>query len=79
MSQIYTGGQGVTEEAEPTTFFQDLGEIVTSFVTATIDTVRAAISILPGVESDGKRSRARGHSSDDRLAGRLYSLAGRGF
>ena len=53
MSQVYVGGEGAEEVAEPTTFFEDLGEIVTGFVNATIDTVKAAISILPGVDVMG--------------------------
>ncbi len=53
MSQIYVGSEGAEEIAEPTTFFEDLGEIVTGFVGATIDTVRAAISIIPGVDMMG--------------------------
>jgi ferrous iron transport protein B len=53
MSQIYVGGEGAEEVAEPTTFFEDLGEIVTGFVGATIDTVKAAISIIPGVDMMG--------------------------
>jgi ferrous iron transport protein B len=53
MSQIYVGGEEAEEEAEATTFFQDIGEIVTSFIGATFDTVKAAISIVPGVDLMG--------------------------
>ena len=53
MSQIYVGGEDVEEEAEPTTFFQDVGDIVVSFFTATVDTVKATISIIPGVDLMG--------------------------
>ena len=52
MSQIYVGG-GEAEAAEPTTFSQDLGDIVTSFIGATVDTVKAAVSIIPGVDLMG--------------------------
>jgi ferrous iron transport protein B len=53
MSQIYVGEEEAEEAAEPTTFLQDVGEIVTSFVTATVDTVKAAISVIPGVDLMG--------------------------
>jgi ferrous iron transport protein B len=53
MSQIYVGGEEAEEEAEPTTFWEDLGDIVVSFVGATVDTVKAAISIIPGVDLMG--------------------------
>ena len=49
MSQIYVGGEVADGTAAPTTFWHDLGEIVTSFVNATVDTVKTAISIIPGV------------------------------
>jgi ferrous iron transport protein B len=45
--------QAAEEEAEPTTFWEDLGDIVVSFVGATVDTVKAAISIIPGVDLMG--------------------------
>ena len=41
------------EIAESTTFGEDLGEIATSFVGATVDTVKAAVSIIPGVNLVG--------------------------
>ncbi len=53
MSQIYVGGGEAEEVTEPTTFFEDLGEIITGFVNAAIDTVKAAISIIPGVDLMG--------------------------
>ena len=53
MSQIYVGGEEAEEEAEPTTFWQDIGDIVVSFFEATVDTVKAAISIIPGVDLMG--------------------------
>ena len=54
MSQIYVGGAEAEEEGEPTTFFQDLGEIVVGFWDATVDTVKAAVSIIPGVDLMGE-------------------------
>ncbi|MEA3460103.1 MAG: ferrous iron transport protein B, partial [Chloroflexota bacterium] len=49
MGQIYVGGAEEEEAEEPPTFFQDLGEIVVGFWNATVDTVKATISIIPGV------------------------------
>jgi len=54
MSQIYVGGAEEEAEAEPTTFFQDLGEIVIGFWDATVDTVKATISLIPGVDLMGE-------------------------
>jgi ferrous iron transport protein B len=54
MSQIYVGEAEAEEAEEPTTFFQDLGEIVVSFWDATVDTVKMAISIIPGVDLMGE-------------------------
>ena len=53
MSQIYVGGEEAEEAAEPTTFWEDLGDIVVSFIGATADTIKAAISIIPGVDLMG--------------------------
>ena len=54
MSQIYVGGAEEEEAAEPTTFLQDLGEIVVGFWDATVDTVKETISLIPGVNLMGK-------------------------
>jgi len=54
MSQIYVGGAEEEEAEEPTTFFQDLGEIVIGFWDATVDTVKATISLIPGVDLMGE-------------------------
>jgi len=54
MSQIYVGGAEEEEAAEPTTFIQDLGEIVVSFWDATIDTVKGTLSLVPGVDLMGE-------------------------
>jgi ferrous iron transport protein B len=48
MAQIYEVEEA-EEEAEPTTFFEDLGEIVTSFVGATWDTIKS-IPLIVGVD-----------------------------
>ena len=53
MSQIYVGEAGGEEAAEPTTFIQDLGEIVVSFWNATVDTVKGTLSLIPGVDLMG--------------------------
>jgi ferrous iron transport protein B len=47
MVQIY-GIEGAEEAAEPTTFVQDLGMIATSFVGATVDTVKS-IPLIVGI------------------------------
>ena len=49
MSQIYVGAEEAEEAEEPTTFFQDVGEIAVSFWDATVDTVKTAVGIIPGV------------------------------
>ena len=54
MSQIYVGGAEEEEAAEPTTFFQDVGEIVVGFVDATVDTIKGTISLIPGVDLMGE-------------------------
>jgi len=54
MSQIYVGGAEIEETQETTTFFQDLGEIVVGFWDATVDTVKATISLVPGVDLKGE-------------------------
>lgn len=48
MAQIYEVEEA-EEEAEPTTFFEDVGEIVTSFIGATWDTVKS-IPLIVGVD-----------------------------
>jgi len=54
MSQIYVGAEEEAETEEPTTFFQDVGEIVVSFWDATVDTVKGTISLIPGVDLMGE-------------------------
>ena len=54
MGQIYATGGEEEEAEEPTTFFQDLGEIVLGFWDATVDTVKSIISIVPGVNLMGE-------------------------
>ena len=53
MSQIYVGEAEEEEIEEPTTFLQDLGDIGVDFWNATVDTVKTAISIIPGVDLMG--------------------------
>jgi ferrous iron transport protein B len=48
MAQIY-GVEEVEEGAEPTTFFQDVGEIVISFLQATWDTIKS-IPLIFGID-----------------------------
>ena len=49
MSEIYVGAEG-TEEAEPTTFIEDVGEIVAGFGAATVDAAKQLIEVVtPGI------------------------------
>ncbi len=48
MAQIYEVEE-VEEEAEPTTFFEDVGQIVASFIGATWDTIRS-IPLIVGID-----------------------------
>jgi ferrous iron transport protein B len=48
MAQIYEAEEA-EEEAEPTTFFEDVGEIVTSFIGATWNTIKS-IPLIVGVD-----------------------------
>jgi ferrous iron transport protein B len=57
MSQVYVGGEQVEIE-QPTNFLQDLGEIATSFLAATWDTVRGTLSLIPGVNLFGEEGKA---------------------
>jgi ferrous iron transport protein B len=57
MSQVYVGGEQVEIE-QPTNFIQDLGEIATSFLAATWDTVRGTFSLIPGVNLFGEEGKA---------------------
>ncbi|MCD6344313.1 MAG: ferrous iron transport protein B [Anaerolineae bacterium] len=47
MAQVY-GVEEAEEEAEPTTFFEDVGEIVTSFISATGDTLKS-LPLIVGI------------------------------
>ncbi|KPL78665.1 iron transporter [Ornatilinea apprima] len=48
MSQVYEVEETAEEEVEPTTFLEDVGGILTSFVGATVDTVKS-IPLLVGI------------------------------
>ena len=52
MSEIYTGGE--VEEEEMPTFIEDVREIVISFASATADTVKMTLSLIPGVDLMGE-------------------------
>lgn len=56
MSEIYVGAGEEEEAEEPTTFVEDMGFIVTSFVDATVDTVKMTISLIPGVNLMGEEA-----------------------
>ena len=48
LSQVYAI-EGEEEAAEPTTFFEDVGEILTSFVGATVDTLKS-LPLIVGID-----------------------------
>jgi ferrous iron transport protein B len=48
MGQVYSV-QEVKEAGEPTTFFEDIGEMITSFISATIDTIKS-IPLIVGID-----------------------------
>ncbi|MBN1877229.1 MAG: ferrous iron transport protein B [Anaerolineae bacterium] len=48
MSQVYAV-EGTEEAAEPTTFFEDVGDILTGFVSATVDTVKS-LPLIVGID-----------------------------
>ena len=50
MSQIYAGEAEEEEERQPTTFFEDLGEIAVTFWDATVHTIEGTVSLIPGVD-----------------------------
>ena len=60
LSIVYTGQDGAAPSpGEPSpTFWQDLGAIGVSFVEATWDTLRAAVSLLPGLDLIGEEGDA---------------------
>jgi len=48
MAQVYDVEEAEEEEAEPTTFFEDVGEVLTSFIGATVDTLKS-IPLIVGI------------------------------
>jgi ferrous iron transport protein B len=48
MAQVYAV-EGAEDAAEPTTFFEDVGEILTSFVGATVDTLKS-LPLIVGID-----------------------------
>jgi len=48
MAQVYDVEEAAEDAAEPPTFFEDLGEIVTSFIDATVDTLKS-IPLIVGI------------------------------
>jgi ferrous iron transport protein B len=49
MAQVYGAEEAEEEEAEPTTFFQDVGGIVTGFVGAAWDTIKS-VPLIVGID-----------------------------
>jgi ferrous iron transport protein B len=89
MAQLY-GTEEAEEEAEPTTFLQDVGEIVTSFIGATVDVIKSiplivGINLFEGEEEaeptdlmkaveDGFNESSGGHGKLASLAFMLFVL-----
>lgn len=48
MAQVYDAEEAEDEEGEPTTFFEDIGEIITSFIAATGDTIKS-LPLIVGI------------------------------
>ena len=74
MSQIYLGGENV-EPAEPTTFREDLIGIGSGFVTATVDSGRILLSIIPGVDLVDEAAGTEDTSLSRALRQRFSSLS----
>ena len=74
MSQIYLGGENV-EPAEPTTFREDLIGIGSGFVTATVDSGRILLSIIPGVNLVDEAAGTEDTSLSRALRQRFSSLS----
>jgi ferrous iron transport protein B len=49
MAQIYVGEAEAEGETSPTTFGQDLGEIIVGFGTASLDAGKTLLSLIPGI------------------------------
>lgn len=68
MAQIYVGGDQA-QIIEETTFGQDLGDIIARFGTATIDSGKMLVSLIPGVDLVGEEE----ESEDTALSAALRS------
>jgi len=54
MSQIYVGAEERDDTEVPTGFFEDVREIVVGFGEATWDTLKATVSLIPGIDLIGE-------------------------
>ncbi len=81
MSQIYVGeADTVTEEVEPTTTFgEDLGEIIISFGTATVDAGKMLVSLIPGVNLMEAEAEPQDTALSAALTANFSSLAALAF
>jgi ferrous iron transport protein B len=63
LNEIYAVGEEEPaegqEEEVPPTFFEDIGQIVTSFIGATVDTVKMIVGIVPGINLMGEEEEER--------------------
>ncbi len=73
MSEIYAVSEEETtedeEEGAAPTFFEDVGQIVTSFIRATVNTVKMTVSIIPGLD-------LMGQAEEEQEAGLIATLQG---
>jgi ferrous iron transport protein B len=71
MSEIYAAGEeeAAEEEEVAPTFFEDVGQIVTTFIGATVDTVKMTVSIIPGID-------LMGEEEEEEEAGLIAALQG---
>jgi len=84
MSQVYAT-EGIGVAAEPTTFIEDLGKIITSFVAATVDTVKS-LPLIFGINLFDKAAEPKPtdlmgaiYTSFDAISGGYPLLAGLAF
>ncbi|WP_119066213.1 ferrous iron transport protein B [Aggregatilinea lenta] len=79
LGQIYATGGGEEEAAAPTTFVDDARDIVTSFGTATLDTAKATVSLVPGVNLMGAAEEEDNSALEVALQGHFSALTAVAF
>lgn len=79
LAQIYTGDAGGLDEAAPFSFGRELKEIVTSFGESTVDSGRALLSLMPGVNLKDEDVQAEDSSLSRALRSEYSPLAALAF